>query len=151
MAIEIIRNGMVIRVSNAEELRLVLSALDTTGGRVPRKAESTGKLGHAKPSPSSPITLLQFFHALDNTKVYYGMLLALEMTPEGMSDEELQKKLKIEQGQKLGGSIGGLSKRAERRGLKLSDMVTITEDTKNGVTKRHYALTDKMREVMGAK
>jgi hypothetical protein len=151
MAIEIIKSGVVIRVNTADELRLVLSTLNNTGNEATRKPHLVARWRPGSASPKSPLTLSQFFHTLDKSKVYYGALLALNTRPEGMTDQELMKELKIEKGQMLGGSIGGLSKRAERVGLKLDDMITITEQTIKGVVSRHYTLTDKMREVMVAK
>jgi len=135
----------------------------TEGGQVEFEVDTMtdldivlGKLGHGRPISHSPekrdepavTSLEQFFKSLDQSATYYGILLALRQNSKGMSEAEIEQKLGL-RGFALGGSLGALSKRAVKAGLKFEDIIVRKKGRdKGGRTTHHYVLVEAMRDIV---
>ena len=134
MAIRIIKDGITFEVETGDELQVVLSALK----------DRQGKIVESKSTDIKPKNLTEFFKSIDKDSNQRKFIVALRDKPTGMTDDELRSLLKLDTGPALGGTLGALTKLANKAGLHSEDIYR-TEPRQDGW---YYQLTDEMMEAI---
>jgi len=154
-----IRAGeFVLEADSYDEFRSILIMLEIIPGTKPPKTlrsnitattfTSTARLEGAI-SPSLEENLEKFYlRILKNpNSSMFRILKTLQANPNGLADAKLRESLGL-QGQGLGGTMSGLSKRAELYGLILYKDILLKEAQDGSI---RFRLTDSMRKILESK
>lgn len=135
---------ITIEVDTEEQLDHVLANLKIEKGKI--VAQTASDIATTIEKPEVLVNLLKEmkFHPkqLDLLKTLYE-------NPDGVEDDELRKRLDLETGQALGGTLSGLTHQAKKFSLQGTDVVTGKgKKDADGVLRWYYMLTPQMMEVM---
>jgi len=140
MGIKVTKDGFSFEVDTADELEIVMRVLRHV--HIAQKASN-------ETEAVEPKSLTEFFKGMEQDSKQSQIIAALRGKPQGIPDYELRALLGLESGPALGGTLGALTKMANKAGLNSSDIIeTRIEPDKSGFSMYVYRLTDKMQEAI---